>query len=212
MKIGNIVYREDLVNHEEVEYINYIPEAKTLDDIDNTLPTLYVGWKNLKECNPHNELIQNHSILEKRIFSNVLYWEYSFNENKSQHVSGVEMFVNNVPYHYFSTKYRYTNIDPVFFGISGLSDLTYLVADQLDSVYIYKNEMLYFLNGRNISGIDLVMYNYFDFDVDKIVELITSRSTKNILDNESDIFQNYYKQFPNFDQLKRYLVVLLSKE
>ena len=59
MKIANIVHEEDLINHTKVDYVNYYNEPKRLEEIDYTLPTLYVGWSFMRETNPNNELIQN---------------------------------------------------------------------------------------------------------------------------------------------------------
>lgn len=210
-KIGNIIFEDELVNHTESEYINYIKEPVDIESVDYRLPTLYVGWNFLKRVNPDNELIQKHSILDKRIYSNILYWEYSFKENKSQHVSGVEMFVNNVPQYYFGSKYRYSNIDPVFFNISSVSDLMDLLPKQINYYYEYKDEMIYLLSDDNITGIDLKMYGFFDFDIEEIKTTIKKRCTSGETDKEGLIYQKYYKILPHYEYLKRYLVVILSK-
>ena len=106
MKIGNIIFENELVNHSKVEYINYINEATSYDELDKTLPTLYVGWSFMKECNPNNEIIQNANILHKKIIQNELFWECSFKESKSSHIKGTESFVNSVPQFYFTPKYK----------------------------------------------------------------------------------------------------------
>ena len=112
LKLGNIIYKDELVNHTKVDYINYHMEDTPMnyDDFNILLPTLTVGWNFLKENNTFYDV----SILEKEIKKNILYWEFSFNENKAQHVGGVEMFIRNVPYYYFRGQYEYKNIDPIF--------------------------------------------------------------------------------------------------
>jgi len=37
MKFANIVYKDELVNHKKVEYINYIQENIPFKEIDNEL-------------------------------------------------------------------------------------------------------------------------------------------------------------------------------
>lgn len=209
IKIGNIVSNTTLVNHTQVVYINYFNQSTPLADLDSSLPTLYVGWKFFKDSNPLSLMVQNQSILEKKVITNNLYWEFSFEENKSQHVSGVEMFARDVPFYYFSSRYKYINYDPIFFAIQSVEELMLLLPKNTDKVYNYKNEMLYALKGDQIYGIDLKMYNFFEFDTDKIIKVLSENTKKYVLDQEGLTYQTYYKTFPFFDQLKRYLVVLV---
>ena len=145
MKIANIIHEKELVNHTKVEYINYYNEPKLYDDLDKSLPTLYVGWSFMKACNPDNPLFQNADILKKKIITNELYWELSFREGKPSHVKGVDKFAALAPEFYFKPKYIYTNLDPVFFQLRDLRDLMDVSPKDIDFLYNYKDEMLYFL-------------------------------------------------------------------
>ena len=210
-KIANIIYDRDLVNHDRVNYINYINDQISFKRLDSNLPTLYVGRKYLKTCNLNDNLIQKQSILVKKIITNLLYWEFSFEENKSQHVSGVKLFVLNSPYYFFSTNFNYVNIDPVFFKISNIHELLNYIPITIDCCYIHKNEMIYILYENNITGIDMNMYKFFDFDVDNIVEKIKNNTNNFFNDIDGKLFDKYNKIFTDFDFVKRYLVVMLSK-
>jgi hypothetical protein len=211
MKLANIIYEAELVNHTKVEYVNYINEATEYDKLDKTLPTLYVGWVFMKLCNPNNDTIQNANILTKKIVANQLYWECSFYEGKASHVNGIASFVKIAPELYFKPKYTYINLDPVFFQLRDVEDLMDVIPKRIDVSYNYKNEMLYLLTDNKITGINLLLYDYFKFDVKDIVERIAERTETGILDEEGISYQQYYKVFPDFQQLKRYLIVILSK-
>lgn len=219
MKLGNIIYQGDLVNHEKVEYINYIKEPVQVPD---ELPTLYVGWFMMKELNLNNPLIAAQSILDKKVITDKLYWEFSFKENKAQHVDGISNFVRNVPYHYFKPQYGYVNLDPVFFRLSSIEDLNDYLSKSYGAIYNYKGEMLYLLTNNSegyrpientIIGVDLNMYEHFEFDMDKLIENLHKRVPIDHIYNDFDgeIYLKHYKIYPNFDDLKRYLVVLLTK-
>lgn len=209
LKLGNIIYRDELVNHTKVDYINYI--SNQLDDFDKEIPKLFVGWNYLKEWDV--SLFKNLSILNKEIFKNTVYWEFSFNENKAQHVSGIDMFVRNAPYYYFRDKYKYINVDPIFNKFKDITDLNkfFIKPTKIEFVYNYKNEAIYFLIENIVYGIDLNMYEFFDFEKEEIINSIVSESTPYTFDLEGEIYQKEYKNYPNFEELKRYLVVLLSK-
>jgi len=209
MKIANVVYENELVNHTNVEYVNYFKGPTQYEKLDNTLPTLYVGWSFMKACNPDNEIIQNADILRKKIVANELYWECSFEESKASHVRGVDNFVNLAPNFYFQPKYVYVNLDPVFFQIADVQGLFDVLPKKIDVVYNYKNEMIYVLFENKITGIDLRMYDYFKFDTNDIIKRLSERSTKIHNDLDCMIYLNHYKIFPNFNLLRRYLITIL---
>jgi len=211
MKIANVIHEKELVNHTKVEYINYFNEAKAYDDLDKSLPTLYVGWSFMKACNPDNPIIQNADILKKKIITNELYWEFSFRESKPSHVKGVDTFAGLVPQFYFSPKYIYTNLDPVFFQLKDVDDLMDVTPKKIDASYNYKNEMFYFLTDNKIWGIDLRMYQFFKFSLEEILQRMLVRTAMPITDLEGETYQIYYKIFPNYEHLKRYIVTILSK-
>ena len=211
MKIGNIIYDTELVNHTKVDYINYINKFVDYDSLDKTLPTLYVGWSFMKECNPNDEIIQNTNILYNKIIGNELYWECSFSEGKSSHIRGVENFSNSVPIYYFSPKYLYVNLDPVFFQIKDIDDLMDVLPNNIDAIYIHKNQMAYILTNNKVSGINLASYSFFKFNIDELILKISERTKEVHIDLDGETYQKYYKIFPNFNQLKRYMVVLLTK-
>jgi hypothetical protein len=216
MKIANIIYEKELVNHTEVEYINYYKGPQEYDKLDKTLPTLYVGWSFMKFCNPGNQIIQHADILKKKIISNELYWECSFEESKQSHVRGVENFVNAVPQFYFGPKYGYVNLDPVFFQIVDIEGLMDVLPKEIQTSYCFKDEMLYVLGLNNLSrmciwGINLKMYEFFKFNLVEIKEQISIRSAVYMNDMDGQMYLNQYKILPNFNLLKRYLITILSK-
>jgi len=214
MKIANIIHEKELVNHTKAEYINYFNEPKVYDDLDKSLPTLYVGWSFMKVCNPDNDIIQNANILKKKIITNELYWEFNFNESKASHVKGVDTFAGLAPQFYFTPKFQYINLDPVFFQLKDLQDFMDVVPKEIDLIYQYKNEMIYLLFEDKIWGINLRMYEFFKFDANDIIHRVGERlkiGSEYVTDLEGETYQSYYKIFPNFELLKRYIVTILSK-
>lgn len=211
LKIGSIAYKDELVNHTRVEYINYFDFKNGSNNLNipTDIPILFVGWNHFKE--ELNHFHENVTILNKEISKNSFYWEFSFNENKAQHVSGVDMFIRNAPYYYFRDKYTYINIDPIFNNIEHLEDIKEKILGKPEYIYNYKDEMLYLLISNRVYGIDLKMYEYFNMDINHIKSTLIDTSINYTLDLEGEIYQKEYKNYPNFEELKRYLVVLLSK-
>jgi hypothetical protein len=210
MKIGNIIHNSELINHTKVDYINYYNEIISYDSINQTLPTLYVGWQFFKKSNHNSSFIGRVDILNKVISDN-LKWEFSFEENKSSHVKGVEEFVTELPYQYFSPKHTYINLDPVFFQLKDLQDLIDVLPKKIDKLYIFKDEMIYYLVDNKIAGIDLKMFNFFKFNITDIKTNLINRSSEIYDDIDGEIYKKYYNIFPNFTLLKRYVVTMLKK-
>lgn len=211
MKVANIIYEKELVNHTNVEYVNYYNEPIEYEKLDKSLPTLYVGWSFMKRCNPGNEIIQNADILRKKIITDELYWEFSFEESKASHVKGIEHFINLAPQFYFQPKYLYINLDPVFFQLVTVDDLMDVIPKEINALYNFKNEMLYVLKENKIWGINLNMYGFFKFNIEEIIMRILERTKTFHIDTDGSAYLNQYKIFPNFSLLKRYLVVILTK-
>lgn len=209
MKIANIIHDGELVNHKKLEIVNYYDKPSKYDDLDKSLPTLYVGWKSMRETNKGHEIFDNANILKHRMITNLLYWEFSFEENKSSHVKGVESFVNYIPNFYFSSKYSYTDLDPVFFQLSNIRDLFDVLPKEIDAVLLSTGEMLYILKDNKITGLNLEMYKFFNFDTEEIINNLQQRCHHHYDDTGGVKLVEYSKLFPNFPHLKRYLIVLL---
>lgn len=211
MRLANVIFEKELINHTKVDYVNYINVPTEYDSVNKTLPTLYVGWSFMKACNPNNSIVQNANILHKKIITNELYWECNFEESKSSHVKGVDSFVNLVPQFYFTPKYNYINLDPVFFQLKDIEDLMDVVPKEIDSFYNFKNEMIYINLENKIWGINLKMFEFFQFNIEEIINKLSQRTKILHIDLSGDTYLSYYKIFPNFSQLKRFLIILLFR-
>jgi len=205
MYIGNIINQTNLVNHKNVEYINYYSDIFD-SAIDFNLPTLIIGWRYIKESKQYENL----SILDKIIEKNKLFWEFSFEENKTNHIDGVEMFVLNLPIYHFNFKYRYVLIDPIFNQLKTIDDLIIKLSKKYFKTYNYKNQMLYLLGYDNIiNGIDLSNFEFFKFNKIDVTNIVKERSCEYVLDINGEIYQKHYKIFPNYPTLRRYIVNMI---
>jgi hypothetical protein len=208
LKLANIIYCSDLVNHTKQEYINYYQNIDNISIINFNLPTLIVGWQCLKSINKDQNLYNNISILDKLIIKNKLYWEFSFEENKSNHIDGVESFMFNVPYYYFDSNVEYILIDPIFNQIKDFDTLVTYIPKNIDKIYNFKNEMMFILSNNKIYGIDLKMFEFFKFDIVKLLEIIKDKSLFVIDDIDGKKYEYYYQYFYFYVNLIRYIVLM----
>lgn len=208
IKLGNILHCEPLINHKPLEYINY-----GMYDIDgdplfffNALPTLRIGWKATKKA---TEL--NLDILNKN-FNDKVRWEFSPTEHIIQYTEGLEKFIKELPTR-FIEQYKYTNIDPIFHKIYKLEDFNNVIPKHgATGLYVYKNDMAYYLSIDHILGIKLSAFEYFGISSTDIIEMLKSKIDDRYLLDDSTEYQKYYRILPDFPLLKRSMVVFLFSE
>lgn len=204
-KIGNILYTDEIVNHKKIEYINYINDYNFYK-IENNLPTLIIGWNNVKN-NKFN--YENLNILNKEILKQNLYWTFSFDENKQQHIDDVNIFSLLLPDYYFRDRFKYINLDPVFSNINNIGMVIYHLLKKPIKTSYYDGNMIYSLCGDTIYGIDLNMYEFFNIDRDEILNIFEYKVKNLIYDLDNGIYEKYLKYFRGYEYTKRYLVTLL---
>jgi len=198
-KMGRIYYNEILVKHDKVSYVEYVQNPT---NFNFQLPTLIVGWNYVKSLNIKNNL----NILDKKI-KDILFWEFSFNEQKNNHINGVNNFAIGAPTLYFEHQYDYMVIDPIFNNIKNEEDLKFYFNSSIKRVYNYNNENLFILTNENkILGFNLLMFRFFKFNIDSILEKIDSSI---IFNDNGDFFTNLCKKHNFMFDLKRYVVTIL---
>lgn len=210
VKLFNIIHQTPLVNHEKVDYVNYIqydindPEGYNAHLVP--APTLVVGFKLIQLLyGSRNEI----DILQKKV-NDSLFWEFSYEENRGQHIDGVFEIVFQKILELRFHKINYEVIDPVFCNIRKENEILQQLSN-VERVYLYK-DMIYAYNPSKLTtyGVDLKVYDFFGFDKLSIMNSILSIAKHRYLDDAGDYFVEYKIQFPYVPNLKRYMVLLLQ--
>lgn len=153
------------------------------DNIDNDLPTLYVGWNLVKE-----KFGKTVSILHKEIDIKT-YWTFSNKERKVDYEIDIEHFKehcfnkfgDNIPYVFLDILYGKHKINKkIIKKILSLSEPT---------IFITENDMIYIYGDNIIFGVDLNVLDYFENKKEKILSKI--KQIKNSVLIDSDIFNKY---------------------
>lgn len=209
MKIGNIIYRDELVNHTKQSNINYLNIESDIHNFDQTLPTLFVGWRFFKENFESIREKYGVDILDKTIKTNQMYWEFSFDEDKSDHVNGINDFIISLPQLFFKMKYSFVSLDLI--EKNGL-DIIKVLDNRIDSTYIFRDKYIYMLVGGVVYGINLEQLNFLknkEF-VSNIISLVKEKSNKIFLDEDGDLFKEKIGDFHHHDYLYRYMPIILG--
>lgn len=220
-KIANIVFENELTNHKKVNWINYVLFDVTMHNQINQhaylgIPTLIIGWNLFKR---EFEYLKP-NILNKNNDNNNICWEFSLDERINDHFTGLENFVKRAP-RLFVENCKYITIDPIKDNVINEDHLINILNGYVNPLYCnlyqYKDEIIYLYDRTRflIVGIYLNSFKYFKYNVSNIQNRIVSyvqENEKNIvtIDATGSIYQTYYKELPEFDQLKRTMVLFLS--
>jgi len=175
MYIGNIV-TDNIIKDNDFKV------CTSIDLIDETLPTLIIGWKLVKEMYGDNV-----SILHKKINQRT-YWTFNKRERKIDFENDLELFKDfciesfgeNIPYVYFDILY-------------GKKSINYRIIRKLLSLknpitYIDVNGMLYIYSENIIFGIDLNILDFFKGKKDKVIKKL--KNIKNNVFANNEIFNS----------------------
>ncbi len=179
MYIGNIVTDTFL----DDENINFCRDIK---DIDDTLPTLIIGWGKTKEL-----FGEEVSILHKQIDSK-LFWTFTPKERKSDYDSDYDSFMS-LCYNTFGENIPYVYLDILY----GKRKVNFRIIRKILSlknpvVYISENEMVYIYGENIIFGVDLNVLSLLDGKKEKVIEKV--KTLENCILVDSEIF-NKCKDF-----------------
>jgi len=193
MDVGNIVTSSKL-KEDNFKICN------DLESINNSLPTLIVGWNKTKEL-----VKEETSILHKRI-NDKLYWTFSQKERKVEYDNDIISFKklcynkigSDIPYVYLDILHgkSHTNkkiIQKIYTLINPIS-------------YISKNKMLYIFAENIIFGVDLNICELIGINKEKIIERIENIPNSILIGNE--IFnkcKDYIKRTDNREKLVPYI-------
>ena len=124
MYVGNIV------TDFKIENENFKISNK-LEDTDTNLPTLIIGWKNIKEI-----MGDKVSILHKQI-NNRLFWTFSPKERKAEYETDLDFYMTYC-YNYFGENIPYVYLDLIM-GKNGIL-WSIGVNSLVNSLIIYKKD------------------------------------------------------------------------
>ena len=171
MYVGNIV------TDFKIENENFKISNK-LEDTDTNLPTLVIGWKNIKEI-----MGDKVSILHKQI-NNRLFWTFSPKERKAEYETDLDFYMTYC-YNYFGENIPYVYLDLIM----GKKLINYRIIRKILSLkksttFISDNNMVYIYGDNIIFGIDLNVVSLFEGKYDKIVNKLKNLENNTLVDLE----------------------------
>lgn len=165
-KLGNIV--TDNINEKYDEIFNVY---KSCEDIDNDLPTLYIGFKKAKSC------INGFSILKKEYKDQNCWWTFKKMERREDYINDIYAFKRNVILNSLSSvKYRYINF--TMYSLARIKKLIdYIWSERDKTCFLTKNSQFIFIYDESLStvfGLSLTLCDYVGVSKRKVINQIKS--------------------------------------
>jgi len=194
MNIGNIVSSYK-INEDNFKLFDEI------ELVDNSLPTLIVGWNKTKEI--FGDKI---SILNKKISDN-LYWTFLPTERRVDYDDDIIIF-KKVCYDNFGSELSYVYIDPIHDKPQKIKKILKKIYSLSESIsYFTDKNMLYILGENIIFGVNLEITEFIGIKTDRILTRVIGLRNSILIDNE--IFnrcKEFIKKLDNNHKLVPYVV------
>lgn len=192
MKIANILSNNDVKAPIEFNVVN------TLDEIINGLPTLIVGYDYVNKAFPDFDITNN------KLADN-LYWTFKRTEKRDKYEEDLNWFIKKA-YLSLVKDILYISIDPIQHRPKTLFKIVRKLYSIDNKVAYLDGNMIFIYGDKIIFGVDLELFKFVGFDIDKIKNKIKDNCT-HFLDKNS-IFIEYKKVVQLLDDKVMYIPYL----
>jgi len=169
MNIGNIV-SSSKINEDNFKLFDEI------ESVDNSLPTLIVGWGKTKEI--FGDKI---SILNKKISDN-LYWTFLPTERRVDYDDDIIIF-KRVCYDNFGSELSYVYIDPIHDKPQKIKKILKKIYSLNESIsYFTDKNMLYILGENIIFGVNLEITEFIGIKTNSIITRVVNLRNSVLID------------------------------
>jgi hypothetical protein len=201
IKLGIIYYKDELILHERVNYIEYIKISEYSDVKPTKRPVLVVGWNIVK--NTYTSV----NILNKKIKDN-LFWCFSFNEKKSDYINNINKFINEDILNVFNS-FKYKILSPVFDdNIRTEQDIiNYFTDCDINNIYVSSKKELSVLCNDTIYKVNLRELDFYNIKPFFILDFLSKTYNNFYYDRNRNIEKKYLEYFKGIDEvfIKKYI-------
>ena len=170
----------------------------SLNDILEGLPTLIVGYERVNKLYPDFDITTN-KINDKT------YWTFKKNEKRDKYEEDLRWFIKKV-YSDLINNLSYVFVDPLQYRKKTLIKIIKKILSSKNIISYLHDEMVYVYTDNIIFGVDLKLFKFLGFNIDKIKNKIKSISTVFLVKDE--ILIEYKNIISFFDNKIRYLPYL----
>jgi hypothetical protein len=195
MFIGNIVTNTNL-GYKNFNIIN------SFDDIIINLPTLIIGWDNVKTIAPNADYFD-------RKLSDDIFWTFSLTEKRDMHEEDLYYFIKKC-YEIFVSKSNYIYIDFLLFENKKILNIFDNIKLSSKKIGFQTENMIYINVDNLIYGIDLNVIDYIGKDRNQLINYLKNNISVLFINNE--ILIEYKDYMVKLNNNLKYIPYIYSVE
>lgn len=170
----------NIITNSETDFKYGFNVINNVSLIDKRLPTLYIGYMNMKSIGIKIESVFNRQINE------TTFWTFDKNEKRVEYDKDIVNFINFF-LDYMEEKMVYESIDISTYSYSKLKNVYRILNSQIKkTVYISENSVFINFN-HNVICIDLNSIDYIDIAREKVINKIKSFNNVHVYEDKKSI-------------------------
>lgn len=170
-------YIANIITKSKIDVGEYINITNTLGEVDLQIPTLIIGWENVKRFFPQAD------ILNKRITETVS-WTYSNREKRQEYEPDLNKFIRDLFINLGSTvKYTFFNI--LTSKLKRIKDFIKYIQSDLPKVIYLTNKNVYIYNGEQITGFSISDLEYYGIKKEKVINSLKRNVNNKLFFNDN---------------------------
>ena len=170
-------YIANIITKSKIDVGEYINITNTLDEVDLQIPTLIIGWENVKRFFPQAD------ILNKKITETVS-WTYSNREKRQEYEPDLNKFIRDLFINLGSTvKYTFFNI--LTSKLKRIKDFIKYIQSDLPKVIYFTNKNVYIYNGEQVTGFSISDLEYYGIKKEKVVNFLKRNVNNKLFFNDN---------------------------
>lgn len=158
-------YIANIITKNKIDVSEYINVAKDITEVDLRLPTLIIGWDNVKNIYP------NANILDKKISENI-FWTYSNREKRQEYEPDLAKFVKNV-FDNLENNVKYIFFNVLTSRLKKIKGLITYVNSPFKKIIYVTEKNIYVYDYKLVIGISLSDLEYYGLNRDRILKYLT---------------------------------------
>lgn len=169
-------YIANIITTSKIEISEFFNVTKTLEDVDVSIPTLIIGWKEVKGYFPEQDILNN------KICDNI-FWTFSKREKRYRYENDLKEFIIYVIKHMNNTiNYRFFNF--ILSSEEKRNNFINYINKGGHSLY-YNSKFLYIYDSTNslILGISLKDIEYIGINSKVFIEELNKNKNNFIINN-----------------------------
>lgn len=197
MKVGNIVTKYEF--NEDSSFNVF----KNYEDIDNDLPTLIVGWKEMIKVFPKQPILRNK-------INETTFWEFSKFEDRNKYTLGIEKFIQkcyDIKFNSFDLLY----VDLIKLPLTHIKKIIFKIKNSDNLITYYNENDIIIFSDNILFCLNIGLLNLFDINIPKLKNKL-NKISKSILPNKTseDNWNYYSERLYNDESLKPVLYSFLN--